>query len=284
VGPQEPRGRRPDRDDQAGGRPRPVPPASGQAFTALDQQALDRYAALYVPTTAYRLQRLRAGLPARRAIASILRFQMYFSDYGDQKRAMQEYAGSIGGPTAAKAAPPHPAGRPAPTACRSTPSCSPRTATGSWAERWLRRTRSRGPSAWRCSRCHRCSRPHCTGRRSTTTTAWWSCGPGRRQRSGSAGGRLPASLGGRQRVGAPRPFSRDTLYEYVNGHAEYYLSAGFEGLAVGEYGADAQGQPSLVVNLWTWQAAARLRGPDGRGGADAVPLEGRCWGSGRPTA
>ena len=26
-------------------------------------------------------------------IASILRFQMYFSDYGDQKRAMQEYAG-----------------------------------------------------------------------------------------------------------------------------------------------------------------------------------------------
>jgi Fe-S-cluster-containing dehydrogenase component len=26
-------------------------------------------------------------------IASILRFEMYFADYGDQKRAMQEYAG-----------------------------------------------------------------------------------------------------------------------------------------------------------------------------------------------
>ena len=63
-------------------------------------------------------------------------------------------------------------------------------------------------------------------------------------------GRLPASLGGRERVGAARPFVRDNLYEYVNGHAEYYLAAGFEGLAVGEYGADAQGQPSLVVNLW----------------------------------
>ena len=34
--------------------------------------------------------------------------------------------------------------------------------------------------------------------------------------------RLPASLGGRQRMGAPRPFSRDSLYEYVNGHAEHY--------------------------------------------------------------
>jgi hypothetical protein len=93
------------------------------------------------------------------------------------------------------------------------------------------------------------------------------------------GGRLPASLGGRQRVGAPRPFSRDTLYEYVNGHAEYYLSAGFEGLAVGEYGADAQGQPSLVVNLWDMGRPLHAFGVlMDEAGADAAPLEGEVLG------
>ena len=92
-------------------------------------------------------------------------------------------------------------------------------------------------------------------------------------------GRLPASLGGRQRVGAPRPFSRDTLYEYVNGHAEYYLTAGFEGLAVGEYGADAQGQPTLVVNLWDMGRPLHAFGVlMDEAGADAAPLEGEVLG------
>ena len=68
-------------------------PASGQAFTALDQQALDRYAG------AYGRDYCRTGCsdcepacPYGVAIASILRFEMYFSEYGDQKRAMHEYA------------------------------------------------------------------------------------------------------------------------------------------------------------------------------------------------
>jgi hypothetical protein len=93
------------------------------------------------------------------------------------------------------------------------------------------------------------------------------------------GSHLPASLGGRQRVGAARPFSRDTLYEYVNGHAEYYLTAGFEGLAVGEYGADAQGQPALVVNLWDMGRPLHAFGVlMDEAGADAVPLEGEVLG------
>ena len=62
--------------------------------------------------------------------------------------------------------------------------------------------------------------------------------------------RLPATLAGVAKAGTPRRYQRENLYEYVNGHAEYYLSAGFEGLLVAEYGADAQGQPLLVANLW----------------------------------
>lgn len=91
--------------------------------------------------------------------------------------------------------------------------------------------------------------------------------------------RLPASLDGRERVGAVRPFVRDTLYEYVNGHAEYYLTAGFEGLAVGEYGADAQGQPSLVVNLWDMGKPLHAFGVlMDEAGTDAAPLAGEVLG------
>lgn len=61
---------------------------------------------------------------------------------------------------------------------------------------------------------------------------------------------LPATLGGLARAGEVRHFGPDNLYEYINGHAEYFLSAGFRGLAVGEYGTAGEGQPALVVNLY----------------------------------
>ena len=90
---------------------------------------------------------------------------------------------------------------------------------------------------------------------------------------------LPALLAGRERVGRVRRFSRDTLYEYVNGHAEYYISAGFEGLAVAEYGADPQGQPSLVVNLWDMGKPLHAFGVlMDEAGPDAVALEGETLG------
>ncbi len=68
-------------------------PASGAPFTAADQRVLDRYAA------AFGTDYCRTGCsdcepacPAGVPVASVLRFQMYFTDYGDQKRAMAEYA------------------------------------------------------------------------------------------------------------------------------------------------------------------------------------------------
>lgn len=61
---------------------------------------------------------------------------------------------------------------------------------------------------------------------------------------------FPEDLAGLPRAGAVRRFTEDNLYEYINGHAEYFIGAGFRGLAVGEYGSAGDGQPALVVNLY----------------------------------
>jgi hypothetical protein len=84
-------------------------PASGQPFTALDQQALDRYAALYgADYCRTGCSACEPACPLGVPIASVLRFQMYFSDYGDQKRAMQEYAALERGADACAACPAEP--------------------------------------------------------------------------------------------------------------------------------------------------------------------------------
>lgn len=67
--------------------------ASGKVFTSSDQAALNRYEKLY--TAEY----CRTGCgecldtcPSKVNIASILRYQMYFEDYGMEKRALEAYA------------------------------------------------------------------------------------------------------------------------------------------------------------------------------------------------
>jgi hypothetical protein len=44
-----------------------------------------------------------------------------------------------------------------------------------------------------------------------------------------------SDFAGFRRVGQERRYTKDNLYEHVDGHAEYFISAGFEGLAVAEY-------------------------------------------------
>jgi hypothetical protein len=68
-------------------------PASGEKFTTLDRFSLDRY------TAEYGQQYCRTGCgdclsscPGQIPIASILRYQMYFDQYEDEKRAMAQYA------------------------------------------------------------------------------------------------------------------------------------------------------------------------------------------------
>lgn len=68
-------------------------PASGEKFVASDQRILDQYAALHSKDYC------RTGCgdcsgacPKGVDMAAILRYQMYFENYGHEKRAMQSYA------------------------------------------------------------------------------------------------------------------------------------------------------------------------------------------------
>ncbi len=68
--------------------------------------------------------------------------------------------------------------------------------------------------------------------------------------AGTAGIAFPERVAGLQRFGQLRRYGADNLYEYINGHAEYFIGAGFTGLSVGEYGDDGNGQPKAVINLY----------------------------------
>lgn len=64
---------------------------------------------------------------------------------------------------------------------------------------------------------------------------------------------LPQKIEDFKRAGQIRQFTKDNLYEYVNGHAEYFISAGFVSLAVAEYtrdNAQLKDQPELIVEVY----------------------------------
>lgn len=63
---------------------------------------------------------------------------------------------------------------------------------------------------------------------------------------------FPGEITGFSRIGQISTYIKENLYEYVNGHAEYFISAGFERLAVGEYrkaGAEKD-EPDAVVDIY----------------------------------
>ncbi|UCD34361.1 MAG: aldo/keto reductase [Nitrospiraceae bacterium] len=67
--------------------------ASGQKFTAADQRILDRYARRFGKEYCRTgCNQCETSCPQGVAIASTLRFQMYFRDYGMEKKALQSYA------------------------------------------------------------------------------------------------------------------------------------------------------------------------------------------------
>ena len=67
--------------------------ASGAEFTSADQRVLDRYARLYGKEYCRTgCGECEGSCPAGVEIASVMRYQMYFKDYGMEKRAIQSYA------------------------------------------------------------------------------------------------------------------------------------------------------------------------------------------------
>jgi hypothetical protein len=63
---------------------------------------------------------------------------------------------------------------------------------------------------------------------------------------------FPREIAGFNQFGQVHLYTRENLYEYVNGHAEYFISAGFIGLTVGEYrAAGSEGsEPDVVVDIY----------------------------------
>ena len=84
---------------------------------------------------------------------------------------------------------------------------------------------------------------------------------------------FPDRIAGLDRAGQLRHFDKDHLYEYINGHAEYFIGAGFRALAVGEYGAGDDGQPRMVVNLYDMGGALNAFGVLANEAADQAPVD-----------
>jgi hypothetical protein len=63
---------------------------------------------------------------------------------------------------------------------------------------------------------------------------------------------FPSKIGLFTRINQLRRYTKENLYEYVNGHAEYFISAGFEMLAVGDYrlSGDEDEETDAVVDIY----------------------------------
>ncbi|MBF0455417.1 MAG: hypothetical protein HQL72_11455 [Magnetococcales bacterium] len=98
---------------------------------------------------------------------------------------------------------------------------------------------------------------------------------------------IPANLfpdrwGGLKRVGEIQRFDKENLYEYVNGHAEFFISSGFLSLALAEYGpeeAAKSGTPQATVELYHMGKPLHAFGTlMDETGAEAVPVEAGSMG------
>lgn len=63
---------------------------------------------------------------------------------------------------------------------------------------------------------------------------------------------LPREIEGFSIGSQPRSYNKENLYEYINGHAEYFIGAGFVSLSVGEYTkkGSEQAQPDATAEIY----------------------------------
>jgi hypothetical protein len=95
---------------------------------------------------------------------------------------------------------------------------------------------------------------------------------------------FPQNWGGLKQVGTLRRFDKSNLYEYINGHAEFFLGAGFRTLAVAEYNLNAAGEPLATMEIYhmgkSLHAFGTLMDETGEG-ANPVAVGGMGFRSGR---
>lgn len=66
----------------------------------------------------------------------------------------------------------------------------------------------------------------------------------------SLSGFFPDEIETLSRSGQIRTYTGENLYEYVNGHAEYFISSGFVKLSVGEYSMNSKDDPDVVIDIY----------------------------------
>ena len=67
---------------------------------------------------------------------------------------------------------------------------------------------------------------------------------------------LPKEVAGLAMEGPARVYTTDNLFEYVNGHAEFFISLGFKSLTVAGYSppGEARGKPEYTVDIYDMAA------------------------------
>ncbi|MBF0633854.1 MAG: hypothetical protein HQK85_04270 [Nitrospinae bacterium] len=95
------------------------------------------------------------------------------------------------------------------------------------------------------------------------------------QQTSALTGFLPANLEGLSRDGQPRVFSKDNLFELVNGHAEFFIAAGFKQSAVAGYRAagDEAGMPVINIDVYDMGVSENAFGVMAEEGAQAEAFD-----------
>ena len=73
-------------------------------------------------------------------------------------------------------------------------------------------------------------------------------------------GIIPENIGDYRLFGNKRNYRKDNLYEYINGHAEYFISGGFKSLTVAEYIKGEGKAPQVVVDIYDMGEAVNAFG------------------------
>ncbi len=86
---------------------------------------------------------------------------------------------------------------------------------------------------------------------------------------------LPPNVGDLLRTGQVRLYSKDNLFEYINGHAEFFISAGFRSLVVAGYkpANDTKGLPIYTIDIFDMGSPENAFGVLTRESAGQEPVD-----------
>jgi len=70
---------------------------------------------------------------------------------------------------------------------------------------------------------------------------------------------LPVQISGLSRLASAKGYTKENLYELIDGHADYYISAGFNGLAMADYGMSGRGAKDSVLEIYIYDMAKPIQ-------------------------